>query len=242
MHHIFIATPCYGGMVTQSYMQSIIGCMAESEASGFRLTLSMLGDDALITRARNTLLHQFFAHSDASHILFIDSDIGFHARDIATLLATDKPVIGAAYPLKAHYWNDRTIALLQRGEPPETACLRYVGECVALDDAGTEALVPVAYVGTGFLLIRREVVAKMIKAYPQTRYRRIDAPDAPSEQFFALFDCMIDPETQTYLSEDFAFCQRWRSLGNTVWLHRGIQISHTGPTSFSGSLLYRAGL
>lgn len=72
--HIFIATPCYGGTVTLAYMQSIISCMAEAPRHDILLTLSTLGNDALITRARNTLLHQFITQTDATHLLFIDSD------------------------------------------------------------------------------------------------------------------------------------------------------------------------
>ena len=34
----------------------------------------------------------------------------------------------------------------------------------------------------------------------------------------ALFECMIDPETKEYLSEDFGFCRRWRALGGKIWL------------------------
>ncbi|AOX21080.1 hypothetical protein [Kozakia baliensis] len=243
MRHIFLATPCFGGLITQSYMQSVIGCLADAHRLRLQLTLSLLGDDALITRARNTLLHQFMTKTDASHLLFVDGDIGFTAEDIDALLTAEKPVIGGAYPLKAHYWDDMTRKLIAAGEPPETASLRYVGECAALEDAGETTLARVSYIGTGFMLIRRDAVQEMIRAYPQTRYRRIDAPsqeNSPNEELaYALFDSLIDPATGTYLSEDFAFCQRWRALDGEIWLHRGLRLTHTGATNFQGNPMIR---
>jgi hypothetical protein len=244
MTHIFIATPCYGGLVTQSYMQSVLGCVAEAGPFGLTLTLGMIGDDALVTRARNTLLARFMSQTDASHILFIDADIGFSAADIGALLAAGKKVIGGAYPLKDRYFDETTKRLMALGEPPELASLRYVGDCAALYDGpwASEEIAKVAYVGTGFLLIGRDVIEAMRDAYPETRYRRIDAPGSGGEpDAYALFDSVIDPETGTYLSEDFAFCRRWRAIGGEVWLHRGLRLSHTGSAGFRGDPMTRRG-
>lgn len=243
--HVFIATPCFGGTVTQSYMQSVIGCMAEAGAFNLRLTLSMIGNDALITRARNTLLHQFLSMTDASHLLFVDADISFTAQDIAALLSANVPLIGAPYPLKAHYWDQNTTRFEKAGESAQTATLRYVGDCAALYDNPEQVIAEVAHLGTGFMLLTREMAEQMINAYPETRYRRIDAQQdgnvtsAPDDAH-ALFDCLIDPETRTYLSEDFAFCRRWRLIGGKAWLHRGIQLAHTGSTTFRGDMMLRS--
>ena len=94
---IFIATPCFGGLVTQEYMESIIACTIVLRMP---VTLSLLGDDATISRARNTLLHQFWARSDASHILFIDADIGFPAEAPARLLSARKDILAGIDPIR----------------------------------------------------------------------------------------------------------------------------------------------
>ncbi|WP_408873095.1 hypothetical protein [Gluconobacter roseus] len=244
--HVFIATPCFGGTVMLDYMQSIIGCMAAAPAHALQLTLSTIGSDALITRARNTLLHQFVTMTDATHLLFIDSDIGFSITDILALLDADRPLIGGAYPLKSHYWDQNTDRFIAAGESASTASLRYVGDCAALHDGNTSAeIAAVSYIGTGFMLMTRQMVLDMITHYPETRYSRIDAqtegktPDTASSDAYALFDCLIDPETQTYLSEDFAFCRRWISMGGTVSLHKGLSLTHTGSTTFKGDLSAR---
>lgn len=246
--HIFIATPCFGGNVSQTYMQSVFDCMAKAAQHNLSFTLSTLGSDALITRARNTLLHQFLTASDATHLLFIDSDIGFSIDDVIALLEADKDAIGGAYPLKAHYWDHNTERFLHTGEHPHTASLRYVGDCAALYDTSPPAtLAPVSYVGTGFMLLKRTMLLDMIKAYPETRYTRIDAqythnPHGPQQHqndAYALFDCLISSDNRTYLSEDFAFCHRWNTMGGTFWLHRGLALSHTGPATFQGAPLTR---
>ncbi len=252
--HVFIATPCFGGLVTQNYMQSVIGCMATAQHYGIELTLSMIGNDALITRSRNTLLHQFMAQSSATHILFVDSDIGFSPDALPRIVAAGRDVVAGLYPLKDRYWDALTEAQVRRGEPPVTASLRYVGESESLHEArplrGAEgALVKAGYAGTGFMLISREAVSRMIQAYPETRYSRIDAPvgqtestSMPEAEAHALFDCMIDPETKTYLSEDFAFCHRWRAIGGEVWLDPSLILTHTGSSTFSGDPALRVGI
>jgi hypothetical protein len=52
---------------------------------------------------------------------------------------------------------------------------------------------------------------------------------------YALFDCMIDPETGVYLSEDYAFCRRWRAIGGEIWLDLESKLTHTGSYSFRGN-------
>ncbi|GBQ69379.1 hypothetical protein AA103196_2197 [Ameyamaea chiangmaiensis NBRC 103196] len=244
--HVFIATPCFGGLVTQSYMQSVLGCMAEAGGMGFTMTLSLLGQDALITRCRNTLAHQFLTVPHATHLLFIDSDIGFRAADIRRLLDTGRDVTGALYPLKERYWGTATEDLVAAGEDWQSATLRYVGESGRLYEQTEATVAEVAYAGTGFLMISRTALLRMIEAYPETRYARIDAPEpGPAEGAIAphaLFDSMIDPVSRTYLSEDFAFCARWRAIGGSIWLDRSINLTHTGPCTFGGRPIRRAAM
>ena len=45
---------------------------------------------------------------------------------------------------------------------------------------------------------------------------------------------MIDPDTGIYLSEDYAFCRRWRDLGGEVWLDTQGVLVHVGPSDFQG--------
>ena len=239
--HIFIATPCFGGLVTQGYMQSVVGLMAAAPALGLDLSLAMLGQDALITRARNTLVGQFLHHKTATHLLFVDSDISFKPEDVLRLVQAGKPVVAGMYPLKSFYWDRAFRERLEAGETIETAGLHYVGSPTNPRRHDGD-LVSADFAGTGFMLIQRHALERMTSAYPETQYRVVDAyRSGPAEPVanHALFDCQIDVESGCYRSEDFVFCARWRQLGGEIWLDAGIRLTHTGPSDFTGAPLSR---
>ncbi len=229
---VMLATPCYGGVVTQLYMQSVLALTTEASRIGLPLTLALLGQDALITRSRNTLVARFL-RSDATHLLFVDADIAFGPADVLRLLGHRKEVIGAPYPVRSHVWDAGTMAQIRGGEPVASASLRYVGE--PCGEMGADGLLPARYAGTGFLLIARTVLDKLIAAYPETRCRHNHvAARAEAEEAWALFDCLIDRDTGDYLSEDFAFCARVRAMGSEVWLDPHICLTHAGMSEFGG--------
>lgn len=237
--HIFLATPCYGGVVTQGYMQSVCALMAAAPGASLDLTLALLGQDALITRCRNTLVGHFMAHPLATHILFVDADISFEPDDVLRLLHFRQPLVAGMYPLKTYDWSPIAASRSRAGETAETAGLHYVGELqppslITWDDDFATA----TFAGTGFMLIERDTIKQLAQAHPETRYQNVHAhrsgPQSNSESF-ALFDCQIDPDTGTYMSEDFTFCRRWELLGGKIWLDTRTRLTHTGPTDFRGA-------
>jgi hypothetical protein len=234
---LFIATPCFGGLVSQLYMQSILGLVQYAGAAGFDATLALLGHDSLITRSRNTLLAQFRATPHATHILFVDADIGFEAEQVGHMLRFDEDFVAGVYPLKVIDWSPAAIARAGAAESFETAPFHYVGALCAgraLERRGRFATG--IYCGGGFMLLRRSVISRMIEAYPRTRYRAAHAyTNAAEGEAHALFDCMIDKETEAYVSEDFGFCQRWRNIGGRIWLDTEGRLTHAGSYSFRGS-------
>jgi len=234
--HIHLATPCFGGLVAQSYMQSVLRLMQHAAGAGFDLSLSLLGNDSLITRGRNTLVARFLDQAEATHLMFIDADIGFESAQVERMVRADRDIVAGMYPLKLNDWSEAAQARLSGGETFDTAALRYVGliETGAVPD--TDGFVRGTYAGTGFLLIKRDALSRMIAAYPETHYRTIQSwpPRPASPNQYALFECMIEPETGIYLSEDYAFCRRWRDLGGEIWLDTLGSLSHSGSCEFTG--------
>ena len=102
---ILIATPCFGGLVSQNYMLSVIRIMSYAKSAGFDVSLSLLGYDALISRARSTLVAAFLDNPAATHLLFVDADISFEPPQVERLLRFDKDFAGALYPLKTIDWD-----------------------------------------------------------------------------------------------------------------------------------------
>ena len=234
--HLFLATPCFGGMVSQRYMISAIGLMQSFEQAGAKVTLDLLGYESLITRGRNILVSRFLDDPTATHLLFVDADIGFDPVQVARMVRFDQDVVAGMYPLKLHDWTSGVRQVLD-GEPIETAPLRYVGApCVGAEAESRDGFVAGTYAGTGFMLIKRPVFMAMMEAYPQLRFSAAHVAAAPSlsPHQYALFDCMIEPETGVYLSEDYTFCRRWRDLGGKIWLDAKGALIHVGQHEFYG--------
>ena len=91
---ILIATPCFGGMVSQNYMLSVIRLMSYAKSAEFDVSLSMLGYDALISRARSTLVAAFLDNPAATHLLFVDADISFEPQQVERLLRSIRTLPG----------------------------------------------------------------------------------------------------------------------------------------------------
>ena len=236
--HIFLATPCFGGLVTTGYMQSVLALVQVAGEAGFDLSHALLGHDALITRCRSTLLGSFM-DSAATHLLFVDSDIAFAPAQVVRLLRAGKDFVAGMYPIKSLNWGQATRHRYQHGETDAAACLLYVGRpCDPPERESEDGLVTAIYAGTGFMMVTREAVARMIEAYPETRYRAIHAwplPTGPEPDRYALFDTMILPETGEYLSEDYAFCHRWRAVGGRIWLDTKSRLTHIGSFEYCGN-------
>lgn len=234
--HLFVATPCYGGLVTQRYMQSTVALMQEAAAWGVGVSVELLGYDSLITRSRNTLAAQFLDTPGATHLLFVDADLGFEPEQVRRMLRLDEEVVAGLYPLKLLDWEgapEREAA----GEAPERSVLRYVGlPCSGAERIERAGFVTGLYAGTGFMLIRRSALLRLASAHPELRYTHTHtrARQAPSANRYALFDCMIEPETGHYLSEDYAFCRRWRDVGGRIWLDTQGRMVHVGTHEFAG--------
>jgi len=236
--HVMVATPCYGGNVTNYYALSAIKLQKACLERGIELSFRMLGGDALITRARGNLAMEFLAEPTATHLLFIDADIGFKAEQVFALLDADKDVVSAVYPMKIVNW-DRIEARVASGRPlVPAATMSYAVEF--LDPAAitpVNGLAPVRSVGTGFMLIRRSVFARMAAGYPELKFRGFGQPTPQDTERWSFFESMIDPETGSYLSEDYAFCKRWRALGGEIWIHLESRLSHVGSIAFDGDLM-----
>lgn len=233
--NVVVATPCYGGLVTQRYMHGLIGLMQYGPANGFDIAVEMIGYDSLVTRARNTLVARFLDHPDASHLLFIDADIGFDPRHVERMLRFDEDIVAGMYPLKLIEWNEAVIERMRRGESVETATLRYVGTPCA-DAERRDGFITGEYAGAGFLLIKRGAILKLAAHFPDSAYVAAHNFTTPpcGKNLFALFECMIDPTTREYLSEDYAFCAKWRGIGGKIWLDTQSALVHTGPRDFEG--------
>jgi len=213
---IHFCVPCYGGMLNECFFISMLKFMAAANRLGLQFTVDTMVNESLIPRGRNSLVAKFLAFEPKStHLMFIDSDIGFEPEEIIKLMLADKDVSGGLYPKKA-------------------LPVQYVVNKVP-NSTKEGNLVEVANLGTGFMLIKREVIETLIRAKPELHYQDAIGLDPKYDPYkYALFDTLIDPVTKEYLSEDYYFCKLWRDMGGKIWADLTIKLDHAGYYKFAG--------
>ena len=256
---LFVATPMYGGQCHGMYVKSCLDLQSLCAQYGVEVRFSFIFNESLITRARNYLVDEFL-RSGFTHMLFIDSDIHYDPRDVVALLALDKEVIGGPYPKKTIKWGsiieavkrnynarqtNPSIAEITAGELEKVA-----GDYVFNAVAGTGQFnvgepLEVLELGTGYMMVKREVFEKFEKQYPNLRYKPDHVGQANfdgSRYIHAYFDTVIDTVpnggkgSDRYLSEDYMFCQWWRNMGGKIWLCPWMKTHHIGTYAFHGDM------
>jgi len=247
---LFIATPMYGGMAHGLYIKSSLDLQLTMNKYGIETKFSFLFNESLITRARNYLVDEFL-RSDHTHLLFIDSDIHYSPQDVLALMALDKDVIGGPYPKKSINWSN--IAQAARSHPnlDPKELEQLVGEYVFNVVKGTKQFtvtepLEVMEIGTGHMMVKREVFEKMEKEYPMIRYKPDHVGQANfdgSRYIHAYFDTVIDSKdsivgggSDRYLSEDYMFCQMWRKMGGQIFMCPWMKTQHIGTYPFTGNM------
>ena len=250
---IFIATPMYGGQCSGQYAKSCIDLGMLASKYGVEINFFYLFNESLITRARNYLVDEFL-RSGSTHLMFIDSDVGFDPNDVIALAAIaepdwDKDIVTGAYPKKTIAWEKIKDAVDKGFADKNPNVLEnFVGDYVfnfapdaVQQKEGVRLDRPAEILegGTGFMMIQRRVFEGFAKAHPELSYK----PDHVRTKNFdgqreivAYFDTVIDPESRRYLSEDYMFSQYARRLGYKVWLCPWMRLSHMGAYNFAGSL------
>jgi hypothetical protein len=239
--HLVVATPCFGGQLTTIYAESLFKLQKVLRATPeIELSVLVRNGDALITRARADLVALFLDNPAATHLLFVDADIGFEPDQVIRLLGCGADMCGGAYPIKRIDWAKARRAVEAGMENLGSAALDYVLEIADPQKIAMRGgFIRVRYAGTGFLMIRRAAIEKMCAHYKALKFSREHSSNDPlagNPNRFALFECMIDQETGVYLSEDFSFCKRWTDIGGEIWADVYSRLNHVGPTVFYGDL------
>lgn len=246
---LFLATPMYGGQCAGMFARSVADLSALCVHHGIQLQMYFLFNESLITRARNYCVDEFL-RSGADHLMFIDSDIGFNPNDVIALMAmqsedSDYDVLCGPYPKKCISW-EKIKQAVDKGIADEDPNIldRFVGDFVFNPKATTHSIplgepAEVLEGGTGFMMIRRSVFDKYKAEFPHLSYKpdhvRTEHFDG-SREIMAYFDCIIDPVSKRYLSEDYMFCYNVQKIGLKVWLCPWMQLQHVGTFIFGGSL------
>jgi hypothetical protein len=258
---LYILTPCFGSVCYVNYVTCLMGTIQLFQNVKIPIKVEFCKSDSLVSRARNNLIAKSMTDLSSTHFMFIDNDITWDPVDILKLIISNKPLIGGVYPLKHYHWdkllkddanphNTNVIqSWLQRKNGSQLNQLvsdvnyvqfnllkyniNYLDNCIQIDNNLTK----VRHLATGFMMIQRNVIEKMSKAFPSTKY--VDdvgfLSGKENDYAYALFDCGV--EDGHYYSEDWLFCSRWSKMGGTIWIDVSISLAHTGIEDYKGSYI-----
>lgn len=166
---------------------------------------------AAIDRTRSEMATTVLAEG-WDEIMWIDSDIVFEADDVARLRSHELPFVAGVYA--------------KRGTGGLACHLEALAIELRVGEGG--GLVPVRYVGMGFVLARRQVFDDVATTFALPRCNT--AFSAPVVPYFLP---MVIEDARTaggywYLGEDYAFCERARRAGHAIVVDTTIRLGHIG--------------
>ena len=256
--NLVILTPCFGSVCYADYTASLLETVGLLRHFDIEVSVQFCKNDSLVSRARNNLIAKALHLKDTTHVMFIDNDIGWDPACILKLLIANKPIVAGIYPLKNYDWqkllkdplnpyNSNVIqswitkknnSQLKNFFDDEHVIqfnllkynVNYLNNYLEIENNLTK----VKHAPTGFMMIQRNVIEKMMQAFPSTKYADDVSFLKPEENEFAyaLFDCGV--EDNHYYSEDWLFCHRWQRMGGDVWIDVSINLTHTGIEVYKG--------
>jgi hypothetical protein len=236
---ILIATPAFEGNVKTGYVKSLFATQALLNNHGIKhdyMTLE-ISDIAL---ARNYFASYMLERPNYTHLLFVDSDMTFANITVGRLLIESKPLIGCVYPKRT--LNLMRVIELAREHKDDAAVLGLAHEFVVRYPSGrqkidvADGLSRVAGLGMGLCLIARKVLADLVATGKLEKHEDFSKgakfnAGALAGPLYGFFDQMGSVDGP--LSEDLAFCERWRTLcGGDVWALVDERIGHIGSMEF----------
>jgi hypothetical protein len=260
--YVCIALPIYGG-AEPNFMMSLIGLCLTFASEGIPFSL-FPHSDSLITRSRNTIVNDILWEMDTgipgdngelvkrqyTHVLQLDCDLVFNPADVVKMLRAKKDVIGGVYPVRGFDW-DAIVAAAKAGKTPTEARLagaRYVlnwcpehrkaekgedgGIIVTTDTKVTDGVFEVLDIGTGMLLVTTKALRRMA---PKCKKYRYDMPGPKYGRTMRDFFGTYIDSGKRFLSEDYAFCARWKATGGKVYAY-ATQVNHVGKAVYEGNL------
>jgi hypothetical protein len=221
---LFVATPVFGGC-THNYVQGIFDLGFGCRHFGIEVQYRQTVGQAYIHLARNRLTAEFL-ESGYTHFMFIDQDVGFIGQDVFSLIQQDVDVVAGTYPFKQIQWENVAKAAAA-GVPPEklesASAIHVFKPLDPTQKMGNQTLVEVEHVGTGFMLIKRQVFERLAKTV--SKYFEVFSPENRKETIDFFGHSTINNE---FWGEDVSFCKRVQDAGMKVYVAPQVQCSHFG--------------
>jgi hypothetical protein len=221
---VMICTPIARNPVWQ-YTASLASTLMFLQEQGIKVTFQFVVGGSVISKARNELCAHFLK-SDCTDLCFIDDDMQWSPNAVLRLLASDKPLIGGVGRMRVQKPNSDPAVWCWR--PMHDGAGRLIQ-----DDMGA---VEVLGFGAALMLINRRVLHDMATAHPEWKKPGgKDWDQGLRDHYYEFFRQNHDGE-EGETGEDYVFCDRWRKLGNSVWVDPTIMLGHVGSWNYQGSI------
>jgi len=252
MKKVYFPILAYGGVCRAEFAMSAASLFVRSIQDHKNVSFISTGIffESLISRGRNAAAAGAL-HYECDYLLFVDVDVAFDSRDVFKLISHDKDVVCGLYTKK--YYSKEKINFLAANRPDvfktdewKSLATDFSSESdprfISSLKAGN-TLVPVKYAATGFMLIKTSVFRSIAKARLDLKYHNeVDGYMNFGDNFYNFFPSNINPETKKYESEDYGFCNLWRSLGGVIYAAPSIKLVHIGSHPYEGDIQKQIGV
>lgn len=210
MTKVFIATPAYSGLVHAPYTMSLLTtCRLLSEAN-IDIHICIKTSGSLLVAERNSLIEAFW-NSDCTHMLCIDSDLGWNPQQVPMLLSKNEDLIAGCYPSRVE----------------NSFIFRPVFNEQKQVTSNEKGLIEMEYTPAGFMLISRHAISMMRDRFPELKYEpKYEDNDPDKNKGYAFFNTEI--WNGEFWGEDYYFCRKVREAGIKIWCDPTLQFDHAG--------------
>ena len=238
-YRIFVATPVHSD-VSIHYFKACLEFQKECFVRKIPVMFQVM-KSSLVTQGRQLCVSGFM-ESNCTHMLFIDSDISFNFKMIERMINYDKDICLVPYPIKG-VDHDKVKSRILAGETLDPRLLGNQYTMSVPDPANVKVengFIEVERGPAGCMLIKKEVIHKLIKEYPEFTIKQhtlIDGKLVTRKHMYNFFDTYWNKDDKTYTGEDFYFCKLCKHAGIKMYALVDEYISHHGEFSYTGRLL-----
>ena len=202
---LHIATPAYDGKVHAGFARSLLVAGQECLRNGIQVSSTIKKNGIFIHIARNVLVRQFLEETDCTHLMFIDSDLGFDPEAVCLLAQSGLPVAAGIYR--------------QREDK-----MRYVFRLPNNEIIRRDGWLQMDRLAGGFMCIAREVLQEM-----SDRAEKVDVIHHGELPYvFRIVD------KGKFIGEDLCWCDDYTRLyqegvfDEPIWVWPNITFDHGG--------------
>lgn len=243
--------------VSVSYFNSMILMTLYFNKYNIDFEIINITNDSIEHRVKNSISAKFLSDDSYTHLIFIDSNMGFSYKSILNLIMSNKEICGGLPNNSQINWS-KVINIIRNINTDEnnnikinqneliSKSLNYNFNPIIYTNENKEKtfkiennLIECESISSNFMLIKKEALKFMISKYPTLQYKNtIEGynDEKLKDYFYLLFDYERDIKTGKYYTSNETFCKRWCDLGKELWIDITCNFSINSKFNYTGSL------